>query len=307
MASGELASRRPRAVKGGAWTKWAAVNGGVLAVGLLVAAVESLVLDRTRSHLFASIAATSVQYLVVFAACSFNLRGRRRTAGTGLPLRPTEYTSLLAHPIGSMCERYLHARSFGSVQGAFDGTPLSKWLLPTQLLGGTWGGLFFRGCEMYAHFACKLFFFELAFDGFFYAAHRIAHLPLLYRRVHKLHHAHTHDIRLISALQMTPADVALTHTAPLLGALCLVPLAPGLEMSLAKSYLLFQEFYGHAGVEHRGKNFGIAPWLTSGLGIELRAEDHLRHHVQAEVNFSKRFSLFDRLFNTWRGTDTADS
>lgn len=81
---------------------------------------------------------------------------------------------------------------------------------------------------------------------------------------------------------MTPSDVALTHTLPLLGALSIIPVAPGFEISLVKTYLLFQEFYGHAGVEHRGKNFGIAPWLTKGLGIELRAEDHLRHHVQVQ-------------------------
>ena len=104
---------------------------------------------------------------------------------------------------------------------------------------------------------------------------------------------------MLSSLQMSAADVLLTHTLPLLAALAVVPLAPGIEMSLAKVYLLFQEFYGHAGVEHRGKNFGIAPWLTRVLGIELRAEDHQRHHMQADVNFSKRFSLFDRLFSTW--------
>ena len=65
-----------------------------------------------------------------------------------------------------------------------------------------------------------------------------------------------------------------------------------------------QEFYGHAGVEHRGKNFGIAPWIPGWLGIELRAEDHQLHHMQADVNFSKRFSLFDRLFSTWRDSAT---
>ena len=41
-------------------------------------------------------------------------------------------------------------------------------------------------------------------------------------------------------------------------------------------------------------------WLQErGAGIELRAADHQRHHVQGSVNFSKRFSLFDRLFGTW--------
>ena len=158
-------------------------------------------------------------------------------------------------------------------------------------------------CARYATkawLACRLFAFELAFDALFYVAHRGVHaVPSLYRAVHKLHHSHTHDLRLLSALQMSAADVVLTHTLPVLGALALVPLAPGLELSVAKTYLLFQELYGHAGCEHRGRCFGPAPWLTEALGIELRAADHQRHHVQGSVNFSKRFSLFDRLFGTW--------
>ena len=51
----------------------------------------------------------------------------------------------------------------------------------------------------------------------------------MYRLVHKLHHAHTHDVRLLSALQMGPLDVLLTHTLPVLGALAIIPLAPGFE------------------------------------------------------------------------------
>ena len=43
--------------------------------------------------------------------------------------------------------------------------------------------------------------------------------------------------------------------------------------------------------------------VTEALGIELRAADHQRHHVQGSVNFSKRFSLFDRLFGTWAPRD----
>lgn len=35
------------------------------------------------------------------------------------------------------------------------------------------------------------------------------------------------------------------------------------------------------------------------LQIELRADDHQRHHIQASCNFSKRFSLWDKLLGTW--------
>ena len=148
----------------------------------------------------------------------------------------------------------------------------------------------------------RLLFFEVIFDGLFYVAHRLVHAhPLLYQYVHKLHHKHTHELRLLSSLQMTPLDVLLTHTLPVLGALYLVPIEAGIELSIAKTYLLFQEFYGHAGVVHKGRNFGPAPWLAYALDIELRAQDHQRHHIKAGCNFSKRFSLFDRLFGTWDG------
>ena len=37
--------------------------------------------------------------------------------------------------------------------------------------------------------------------------------------------------------------------------------------NVGKTYLLFQEFYGHAGVENRGRNFGPAPWLAHALDV----------------------------------------
>ena len=172
--------------------------------------------------------------------------------------------------------------------------------------------------------------------------------------------------------------------------LCVTRRAPvQTRYNVGKTYLLFQEFYGHAGVENRGRNFGPAPWLaraldvppacptrrpgtaclgTARLGtachrpaprtrlaaprrawprppwvwdaahtqrqrawraqtpvvayvhpdpsartltaspdstvqVELRSEDHQRHHIRADVNFSKRFSLWDRLFCTWSAAE----
>ncbi|KOO30133.1 hypothetical protein Ctob_012091 [Chrysochromulina tobinii] len=158
----------------------------------------------------------------------------------------------------------------------------------------------FDGTLWWLELMTRLLIFEVLFDGVFYVAHRLVHsVPSVYVAVHKLHHAHTHDVRLLSSLQMTAADVALTHTLPVLAALALVPLAPGLELSLAKTYLLFQELYGHAGVEHKGRCFGPAPFLMRALGIELCAADHRRHHIKASVNFSKRLALWDKLLGTW--------
>tara|TARA_B110001452_G_scaffold248986_1_gene236164 strand:- start:1206 stop:2060 length:855 start_codon:yes stop_codon:yes gene_type:complete len=267
--------------------KWLAVNGGVMLCALTVAGTDHAVHLLTSSALLSALAATAVLYTSVYAACAHNLRGRPRSHGNEKPLRPVAIGSVLAHPLGSAVERYLWTHWYGARAAASStwvGSSIAIW---------------------YPLLLCRLLLFELAFDMLFYIAHRAVHLPAVYRRVHKLHHAHTHDLRLLSALQMSPLDALLTHTVPLLGALLLVPLAPGFELSIAKCYLLFQELYGHAGVENRGRNFGPAPWLATWLGVELRSEDHQHHHIRGEVNFSKRFSLFDRLGGTWEAPGVA--
>ena len=50
--------------------------------------------------------------------------------------------------------------------------------------------------------------------------------------------------------------------------LCVTRRAPvQTRYNVGKTYLLFQEFYGHAGVENRGRNFGPAPWLARALDV----------------------------------------
>ena len=270
-------------------TNYFTVNGGVLLVAGLVAQLDAAALAATDSSLLAALASTALLYALVFAACAANLRGRRRMHAKAVAASaPVLLSSIVPHPLGSALERWVHRAALAT-------SAASATAAPTTALALVWAA-----AAWWAWLACRLFAFEIAFDALFYVAHRGVHaVPSLYRAVHKLHHSHTHDLRLLSALQMSAADVELTHTRPVLGALGLVPLAPGLELSVAKTYLLFQELYGHAGCEHRGRCFGPAPWLTEALGIELRAADHPRHHVQGSVNFSKRFSLFDRLFGTW--------
>jgi sterol desaturase/sphingolipid hydroxylase (fatty acid hydroxylase superfamily) len=271
------------------------VNGGVVAIAWLVCVCERCVRRsmpppcRELCCLIASsLASTALLYTLVFYACWMNLRGRPRVIASGAAAAASSvaWTSIIWHPIGSAFERGME-RIWGipSVRASFSAT-------------------------MLAGLGAHLFVFELIFDLAFYLAHRGVHAsPLIYRVVHKLHHSHTHDVSLISGLQMGPLDVVLTHTVPVLFALWAMkqldmPIHAGIEFSIAKTYLLFQELYGHAGVAHRGKNFGPAPWLPALLGFELRAEDHQRHHIQATCNFAKRFSIFDKLFGTWQSSKT---
>mmetsp|Transcript_45173 Transcript_45173/g.101997 ORF Transcript_45173/g.101997 Transcript_45173/m.101997 type:complete len:243 (-) Transcript_45173:689-1417(-) len=224
--------------------QWFTVNGGVLLVALVVRAVESGVQAATQSLAAASFFATAALYSLVFVSCRLNLRGRPRALpgkrsgkGNAVP----GLSSLLWHPLGSCVERFIHHHlhhNLHGMPGAGDVPPAASLVLGQAEFKASSGmAWWFAGCLL---LAARLLAFEVAFDLCFYWAHRVAHAPALYSWVHKLHHAHTHDLELVSALQMGPLDVLLTHTLPLLAAARAVPLAPGLEFGLAKTYLLFQ-------------------------------------------------------------------
>ena len=109
---------------------------------------------------------------------------------------------IVPHPLGSALERWVHRATLAS-------SAASAAAAPTTALALVWAG-----AAWWAWLACRLFAFELAFDALFYVAHRGVHaVPALYRAVHKLHHSHTHDLRLPSALQMSAAD-AVSRTPP---------------------------------------------------------------------------------------------
>ena len=285
MPSSSVPARPARPAAPRALRSWLGVNGGVLLCALLSHAASTLAGDSRR--VLAAVLGTAVLYAAVFAAAFSNLRGRRRiherSDAKAARVPPVALLDVIYHPLGSAIERVVHERYLAASPSLWTSSPFG-------LVGG---------CAWCASLFARLFLFELVFDGLFYAAHRLAHTSWLYPRIHKLHHRHTHDVWLLSSLQMSGADVVLTHTLPVLGALTLVPMAAGVEICIVKTYLLFQELYGHAGVTHRGRNFGPAPFLVQWLGIELRAEDHQRHHIKASCNFSKRFSFFDKVFGTW--------
>ena len=235
------AMRRAIALRHG-W-HWLTVNGGILAIAMVVAAVDHLTLAATTSAVASALSSTLVLYVLVFSACALNLRGRPQRfvespskRSPSRASRPIAWLSIVSHPLGCAFERYAHAflvaSSVASV--ALPG----QWEEPaaviepnatTLLSAAPWpigaalnlsegpgeGRAAFDGSlatlitalvaavAWWVCFAARLLVFEVVYDGFFYIAHRAVHaLPSLYVAVHKLHHAHTHDVRLLSSLQV---------------------------------------------------------------------------------------------------------
>lgn len=145
------------------------------------------------------------------------------------------------------------------------------------------------------------FLFEVIYDFFHYWSHRLMHT--YYVDLHKSHHRHIH-LRPILAFYQNGVDLVLTNGLPFLATEFLISCVYRLsafEVALLVSYKVFLEVAGHTGKASRPTtSFPQCYWLPRALGIELAAEDHNVHHTHTGTNFSKRFTLWDRVFGTFR-------
>ena len=144
------------------------------------------------------------------------------------------------------------------------------------------------------------FLFEIIFDFFHYCLHRGMHLvPNSY---HKTHHTYIH-LKPHIAFYQDPLDLLLTNSLPFLLTSNIVsvfyPLSR-LEINLIIVYKVFTEIAGHSG--HKSfptSSFPQCIWIPRMLGIEMYSENHNLHHLNAHYNFSKRFTLWDKVFGTY--------
>jgi len=178
----------------------------------------------------------------------------------------------------------------------------SSWIvlhtLGTTLPSFSWSSLI-------TFFAYRLLLMELVFDFLHYCMHRLCHeVPWLYVNIHKIHHNHHGNLHVGSTLQMHPVDGLLTNTLPLLMAVFLVPIASHWEFHAYMAYKTAQELFGHCGVQIKVKSFPSNPWLVELLKIDLQVADHTMHHIDGRVNFGKRLSAWDRLFDTFKPAST---
>lgn len=143
------------------------------------------------------------------------------------------------------------------------------------------------------------FIFELIFDFFHYCMHRLVHVnKYLYINFHKIHHKFRYPTSIITFYQH-PIDLILSNTIPLFLTLLIIPMS--LELfTLISVYKIYIEIAGHIGKHTKSTSFPQLMWLPKILNIELHVEDHDLHHTLNNCNYSKRFTLFDKLFGTYK-------
>jgi sterol desaturase/sphingolipid hydroxylase (fatty acid hydroxylase superfamily) len=144
------------------------------------------------------------------------------------------------------------------------------------------------------------FMFEIVFDFFHYWTHRIAHSnKLLYKYLHKKHHKFSHPTAIITYYQ-EPLDLIITNSIPVILTLCIIPKITYFQYSMILMYKTYIEISGHVGKKlYPTSSFTQFMWLPKLFNIELYAEDHDIHHSKNNCNYSKRFSLWDKVFGTY--------
>lgn len=160
------------------------------------------------------------------------------------------------------------------------------------------GGILARGTR----FVMASFCLEIVFDFFHYWTHRLSHeFPVLYKLLHKTHHRH-HYPHAIHTFYHSPLDLIWSNTLPIVCALLLSPFTIDQKSwHLILLYKTFIEVSGHTSkILAPTGSFPQFIWLPRWLGIQLYTEDHTLHHIHGSCNFGKRFSLWDRIFGTYR-------
>ncbi|CAH0482359.1 unnamed protein product [Peronospora belbahrii] len=151
----------------------------------------------------------------------------------------------------------------------------------------------------YILFIPKSLLFEIIFDFFHFMMHWACHSSLwLYQNVHKRHHLHLHPCPL-STYEQDGLDLCLTNVLPFCLAWSLGSFSD-LQLHLLFAYKTYVEVAGHSGLDIKGFSFPQMPLLNNATSICLRVHDHDAHHTHPRWNFAKRFSLWDKLFRTFR-------
>lgn len=145
------------------------------------------------------------------------------------------------------------------------------------------------------------FVFEICFDFFHYFAHRLLHHKYIYKYLHKKHHKFKHPTS-ITTFYQDPIDLIITNSLPTtLSFYILMSYISQFQFHLIIVYKNLIEISGHCGKKlYPTSSFTQFIWLPKYLHIELYTEDHDLHHSLNNCNYAKRFSLWDKIFRTYK-------
>jgi Delta7-sterol 5-desaturase len=154
----------------------------------------------------------------------------------------------------------------------------------------------------FLYFVPCSFVFEIIFDFFHYWTHRMLHSnTFLYIHIHKKHHKFKYPMAILTFYH-SPFDLIITNSIPQIISLILFPYLSLFQFIIILNYKSFIEISGHTSKElYPNGSFIQCIWLPRLLNITLYTEDHTLHHSNTFGNYGKRFSLWDKWYETYLG------
>ncbi len=133
----------------------------------------------------------------------------------------------------------------------------------------------------------------VAMDFLMYIFHRVAHLPLLYKQVHRKHHEHA-SVNALSLFVLHPVE------AIGFGLLFIIVLMLySFNMWAIAVYLIINLIWGTIGHLNQGilNDSGMKLWISKVFCLSLF---HNRHHQYPNCNYGFYTLFWDKLFKTYR-------
>ena len=122
----------------------------------------------------------------------------------------------------------------------------------------------------------------------------------IYPYTHKLHHKHKYPTSILTFYHH-PLDLIITNMIPNLLTIYIGFSNISLfQYKLLTVYKTFIEISGHSGKEYNGSSFTQFFWLPKFFNIHLKTEDHDLHHSANNCNYAKRFTIYDKIFGTYK-------
>ncbi len=128
-------------------------------------------------------------------------------------------------------------------------------------------------------------------DTYFYWTHRLMHHPLVFKRVHLLHHKSTNPSPW-AAFAFSPAE-AIVESSVIYVFVITIPVMP-IQLFSFLIFMTAYNVYGHLGFELYPKNFNrtaIGKWINTSV-------NHNMHHQYFKGNYGLYFTVWDRVMGT---------
>jgi sterol desaturase/sphingolipid hydroxylase (fatty acid hydroxylase superfamily) len=162
-------------------------------------------------------------------------------------------------------------------------TPLLIWTAPTDKSiyiynEATWGEVFYK------LIACRMLT-----DTWFYFTHRMFHLPVLYKYIHRVHHEAA-EPHALAANYAHPIETLVTNIPTVFGGPVLIKMSPW----LLYCWLFYSTI--HVVTQHCG--YKLLPFVAT--------EHHDKHHAKLKGNYC-RSGFWDWVFGTKIKEDVAQN